>query len=411
MRAPRYSGLLALASLLACSSTEHGGSTAGGRDATADGGAGGATSGGSGGGGGSSGASATGAGATTSTGSGGSSSTGGVSGSSSNGGSRASDAGGEGGPQSDARARCTLTPSGPVTARADGQVIELLAIESKSGPAIEVNGFKGVTIRNVSIRHGGGPGIDFSNADDLVIDNVSVEHTGAPASGPNASSDLNDINGYQSARVHITGARLKRGSSGIYLVLSPASHLRSIEGHDFRGPFPRGQLVQWDKSNDGVLEDFSVVNTSDSWTEDNVNVYQSTGLQIRRGLVDGNNSPSGVGVIFDGGTSTGVVEDVDAVHMGNGCFSNYAGADGNVFRRTRCRDNICTDQGRGTPLSNALMWSGNPALSALRIEQSGYFGACNAGNIVWPSSSFAVAEVAKTDFTPRPPLALSFCWE
>jgi hypothetical protein len=304
-----------------------------------------------------------------------------------------------------------LTPSGPVIARADGQVIEYLAIESKSGPAIEVSGFKGVTIRNVSIRHGGGPGIDFSNADDLVIDNVSVEHTGAPPAGPNASDGLNDINGYQSARVHITHARLTRGSSGIYLVESPASRLGFIEGHDFRGPFPRGQLVQWDTSNDGVLEDFSVVNTKNSWTEDNVNVYKSTGLQIRRGLVDGNNSPSGVGVIFDGDTSTGVVEDVDAVHMGNGCFSNYAGADGNVFRRTRCRDNICTDQGRGTPSSNALMWSGNPGLSGLRIEQSTYFAACNPGNIVWPASSFVIAEVTKADFTPQSPLALSFCWE
>lgn len=338
-------------------------------------------------------------------------------GASSSGGTRSSGGqstldGGQGGaPDSDAQVRCTLTPSGPVTARRDGEVFELLAIESTSGPGISVNGFKGVTIRNVSVRHRGGPGIDFSNADDLVIENVSVEHTGAPASGANASEDLNDINGTGSARVHITNARVTRGSSGIYLVESPASHLSFIEGHDFRGPFPRGQLVQWDKSNDGILEDFSVVNTSDSWTEDNVNVYKSTGLQIRRGLVDGNNSPSGVGVIFDGDTSTGLVEDVDAVHMGNGCFSNYAGADGNVFRRTRCRDNICTDQGRGTPSSNALMWSGNPSLSALRIEQSAYFAACNPGNIVWPASSFAVAEVTKTDFTPRAPLALSFCWE
>jgi hypothetical protein len=169
--------------------------------------------------------------------------------------------------------------------------------------------------------------------------------------------------------------------------------------------------VQWDKSNDGVLEDFSVVNPPGSWPEDNVNVYQSTGLQIRRGLVDGNNSPSGVGVIFDGGNSTGVVEDVDAVRMGNGCFSDYAGAAAVVFRRTRCRENICTDQGRGTPLSNALMWSGNPDITGIRLEASTYFAACNPGNIFWPEESFAVAEVTEADFSLRPPLDLAFCWE
>ena len=98
--------------------------------------------------------------------------------------------------------------------------------------------------------------------------------------------------------------------------------------------------------------------------------------------------------------------------MGNGCFSDYAGADGNVFRRTRCRDNICTSQqGRGVPLSNALMWSGKPGYSAIRIEQSTYFAACNPGNIVWPTDSFAVVDVKEADFTPRSPLRLAFCWQ
>ncbi len=141
--------------------------------------------------------------------------------------------------------------------------------------------------------------------------------------------------------------RLTRGSSGIYLVECPDSQLSFLEGHDFRGPFPRGQLVQWDKSNNGLLADFPVINPPGSWPEDNVNIYQSSNVTVRRGFIDGNNSPSGVGVIFDGGPSTGLVEDVDAVRMGNGCFSDYDGGEGVVFRRTRCRDNICGSQGRG----------------------------------------------------------------
>jgi hypothetical protein len=39
--------------------------------------------------------------------------------------------------------------------------------------------------------------------------------------------------------------------------LCPHSRLSMIEGHDQRGPFPRGQLVQWNTSSDGLLEDFS----------------------------------------------------------------------------------------------------------------------------------------------------------
>jgi hypothetical protein len=225
---------------------------------------------------------------------------------------------------------------------------------------------------------------------------------------------LNNIIIQSSSGVTVDGARLTRGSSGIHLFGSPKSVLRHIEGHDFRGPLPRGQLVQWDSSDDGLLELFSVVNPSDTaWTEDDVNIYKSLRATVRLGLVDGNNSPTGFGVIFDGDTSTGLVEDVDAVHMSSGgCFSNFAGADGNIFRRTRCRDNICTSQqGRGLGDSNALMWCGKPGAKAIRLESSTYFNACNPGNIIWPIDSFAVHELTEASFIPRAPLALQMCWE
>lgn len=308
-------------------------------------------------------------------------------------------------------AACVLAQSGPIVVSQDGQVIENVHVVSTSGTAIEVQGHKNVVIRNARIEHAGGPGIDVSGSDDVTIQDVSIEHTGAPASGANPSAELLNIACNGSARLTVTRARLTRGSSGVYLVQCPNSTLSFLEGHDFRGPFPRGQLVQWNNSDGGLLEDFSVHNPATCWTEDNVNVYQSTGIQIRRGLIDGNNSPSGVGVIFDGGNGLGVVEDVDAVHMGNGCFSDYAGADGAVFTRTRCRDNICGDQGRGLPGSNALMWCGHPGYTQIKLQMSAYFAACNPGNIVWPTQTFAVADVAQQDFTLRAPIALKLCWE
>jgi hypothetical protein len=298
-----------------------------------------------------------------------------------------------------------------VTASADGQVIESLRITSTNGPAISVNGYTGVVIRNVEILHDGGPGIQISNAADIVINNVSVEHSAAPATGANAA-ERNNIQCLQSARLQVDSVRLTRGSTGIYLDRCDDAVLRFVEGHDFRGPIPRGQLVQFNNSHNGLLEDFSVINPVGSWSEDNVNVYQSTNVTIRRGHIDGNNSPSGVGVIFDGGeAATGLVEDVDAIRMGNGCFSNFAGGTGVVFRRTRCRENICIDQGRGLPSSNALMWAGNSSGRLARLEDSQYFAACNPSNLVWPASSFEVVELQQFDFVMRPPIQLEFCWE
>ena len=169
--------------------------------------------------------------------------------------------------------------------------------------------------------------------------------------------------------------------------------------------------MQWDTSDNGVLEDFSVINPPTSWPEDDVNAYRSKNVTVRRGLVDGDNSPSGVGVIFDNTGSFGLVEDVDAVHMGNGCFSDYDAGVGAIFRRTRCRDNICTDQGRGLPSSNALMWSGHGDGSmCCRIEQSVYFNSCN-GNVYWPASAFGAVDLKKEEFSLRAAVQQTFCWE
>ena len=59
------------------------------------------------------------------------------------------------------------------------------------------------------------------------------------------------------------------------------------------------RCVQFDKCNNSILEDFSCENSNASWTEDNVNVYESDNVTVRRGVVDGNNSPSGDGIMFE----------------------------------------------------------------------------------------------------------------
>lgn len=305
---------------------------------------------------------------------------------------------------------CSLSESGPFASTSDGQIIENLRVESTSGDALSIT-HDGVVVRNVWVRHAGGLGIAIKGAANVKLEDVHVQYVGAPASGANASSSHNNIECNGSPGLRVQRAKLEQGSSGIYLVNCDDSHLQFIEGHDFRGPFPRGQLVQWNSSDRGLLEDFSCVNPPGAWPEDNVNVYKSNEATIRRGLIDGNNSPSGVGVIFDGGTSTGLVEDVDTVRMGNGCFSAYAGGNDVTFRRTRCRSNICESQdGRGAPKSNALMWAGSPDLSEVRIEDSSYWDACN-GNLVWPATSFEVVELEEVDYIERDPVALEFCWE
>jgi hypothetical protein len=305
------------------------------------------------------------------------------------------------------RSICQLVQSPPIIVTRDGQLISNLIIHSNGEPAISVDGHRAVRIENVRIEHRGSSGIRFTSADDLRIENVSVELVGDEVTLP----EWVNIVGVSSNNVVMTNIRVSRGAAGIYLVDSPGSRMTSVEVHDFRGPFPRGQLLQWNRSDRGSLEDFSVVNDETARPQDNINVYDSAGALIRRGLLVGNNSEAGVGVMIEGAASSATVEDVDAIKMGNGCFS-AVGARA-VFRRTRCRDNRCDDQGRGRPVSGGLMWAGSDHQggACCQIEASSYFHPCNPTNVYWPQNAFKHLDLVSADFSPRLPIRASFCWD
>jgi hypothetical protein len=308
-----------------------------------------------------------------------------------------------------------LAPSGPVTASFDGQVIESLRITG--APCVTVNGRAHVIVRNIECHHSGGVGIAvMGGAHGTRVENVNVIYDGAPPSGPNPNWTHYNILCQDSNDVTITYARLKRGSSGMWSGNCQRVHARFLEGYDFRGPFPRGQLFQVDHSHDAILEDFYALNPINSaWTEDNVNVWRSSRAIIRRGLLDGNNSPSGLGVIIehdDDLSITALVEDVDTIRMGNGSFS-AAHARDVTFRRVRARENICGDLGgRGASLSNSLTFASyqNQLSYAIRYYAAEWWASCN-GNIAWDLNTMQVHEFAQANYAQRSPLHIFFAWE
>jgi hypothetical protein len=319
-------------------------------------------------------------------------------------------------------AQSVLESSGPQRITQDDAVVENLHITASGEHGILVQDAQGVTIRNCKIDFTGNcRGIFFRNAPDLVIENCEITYTDAPAAGPLPSTDRNAIEGEHSDNPTISRVRMRDASTGIYLRHCDNPTTQYLEGYNFRGPFPRGQLIQWHICRNGTLEDFSVVNDRDiSWTEDNINSYRGGGQVIRRGLIVGNNSPSGVGVLFEDqheGDATGImggtVEDVDMIGMGNGVGSGADGANNIDFVRIRAKDNVCGDlgQGRGGPSSNALIFSGFGGGYDLEVIDATLWNLCNPGNIFWPGDAFTTRDYVMEDFTPRDPVELVFPWE
>ncbi|MBT9188730.1 right-handed parallel beta-helix repeat-containing protein [Zobellia russellii] len=319
--------------------------------------------------------------------------------------------------------KSNLQESGPIVVNEDHQQIENLFIKTSSQHGIEVNNYKGVVISNCIIEYTGAyMGIKFSNADNLTIKNCYVKYTNAPSAGPLEDFTRNCIEGFNSPNLVITNVKVEDGSTGIRLNQCDASELTYIEGHNMRGPYPRGQFVQYDKCIGGLLENFSVINDRNvAWTEDNISIYKSAGQEIKKGLIIGNNSPTGVGVLFEDqntegarGGYGGVVEDVDFLEMGNGVVSSVEGSKNVTFTRIRAKEIICGElgQGRGNPTSNSLIFAAFGTAENTgnnKIIDCLVYDSCNPTNIVWPEHNFEVIDYRDDiDFEPRSPIVLNF---
>ncbi|GJD77694.1 right-handed parallel beta-helix repeat-containing protein [Methylobacterium gregans] len=275
----------------------------------------------------------------------------------------------------------TLTRHDGTIQAQSGDVIENLDIYA-DGVGIELEDDADVTIRNVRIHYNGtdqgGYGIDAVGAQNLTIDGVELINAGAPASGPNSDPEQYGIGLFESPGASVSHVTVRDASTGLYLQDSPNATLQGIEGYNMRGPFPRGQLVQLNRSDNSSLTDFYSYNDLEtSWTEDNVNIGSSN-VTVANGLIDGNNSPSGVGVIIEGGTGVHV-SNVDTVRMGNGAFSDYGS--GNTFDDVRAFDNFADSHaGRGTPMSGSLIFS---LADDSTITNAAYQNPAAPGNVVY----------------------------
>ncbi|CAO4147864.1 right-handed parallel beta-helix repeat-containing protein [Methylorubrum extorquens] len=295
----------------------------------------------------------------------------------------------------------------PIRTTYDGQVIENLDLWVSDGDAIRVD-HDNVVIRNVTIHHADGNGIVVEDVSGVTVQNSLIVNSDPPTgNGGETDAETTGIRVVNASGFTASHVTLQDSGTGIYLGQSPNAKLSYIEGHNFHGPFPGGQLVQFYQSPNGSLSDFAVTNdASHSHVEDNVSIIDSQNVSIANGVIDGNNSPSGAGVMFEGNSQGGHVQNVDVIHMSNGGFSSYS--DDVSFVDTRSFDNDAGDQGRGASLSNGLIW--NATGHNVTIDDSTYTDPAVANNIVWGTSSAGADVSAAPSATPMTPIHNVFDW-
>ena len=191
-----------------------------------------------------------------------------------------------------------------------------------------------VTIRNVIIYHPASSiGIRGWAPQNLELYNVEVVAYGnewgaqpCPTRSPFFGRICNNILIYNAEGVRMTNVRVENGSNGIGLTNCPGAQLSNVSAFNMRGPFPSGSCFSISRSNNAILKHFHCYNDPNiSWTEDSVIAQRSSNVIIRDGVVDGNNSPTGMGVMFEGSLANiegGLLERVEVINC-QGCFSGH----------------------------------------------------------------------------------------
>ena len=302
-----------------------------------------------------------------------------------------------------------LKASGPIVITHDGQVVEGLDITSKNGAAISVNGFKNVVIKNCKITANNGPGITATMADGIKIQNVDIINGSASVGlKPNTSANQDNIHIANTKGVTITNARLTGGSSGVCVDVGSNVNISNIEGYNFKGPMPRGQLVQLGQVTSGTINGFYCKNDpNNSWPEDNISLYASQNITVQNGLLDGNNSHTGVGVMAEG-SSNCLIQNVDAIHQGTASFA-ASNSQNITFKDVRTKDNIATS-GRGANASGSLMFGSEDNSTGTIFQNAIYSNPINPGNIFWDQNGTATADIKQQNFVTKTPLKLVFGW-
>lgn len=334
----------------------------------------------------------------------------------------------------------TLMQSGPVTVTSDNQIIENLHITAGSGDhcAIVAQNFNNVTLRNLKIDHAN-IGICSQDANGLQITDVMFDSTSTPSAGPHCQhgvsgckftkSDWADPDTRLAVRLLRTpSAKLDRiqvdgASGGMFLYQSDGIEVNDVVCTDIRGPYPRGQCVQFVQSSNSSLKNFYTKIWKDqSRSEDNVNMYQSDNVSVSEGFIDGNYSINGVGVIADTGSDNAHVKNIDLINTTVVAVSVWSNDENNVgenflAENIRVKDTHCESRDNLVPSSQGLVFGAHPNSDNPRFVNSTYFNHCRETHS-WcaPGSSCRTGsggsfDVREEDFTPRARLQLIFPWQ
>lgn len=296
----------------------------------------------------------------------------------------------------------------------DGQVIEDTNIYAYNNPLILNHR---VIFRNSQVLYSGGPAVVMNDtAASSSLFGLSLVHQAIPSTIISLPEDdvailINGAPGISLERIRIRG-----GAAGIVALGVVGLSLRTIQGRNFYGDTERGSFIRIEQGANVRLEDFYCLNAlNGSKPEDVVVIQECDGAFVSNGFLDGNNSPTGHGVLVMD-SSYVQVERVDVAHMGNGSIG-VSGGFNNQFRKVNVRDTHTTSQGgRGIPSNPGRAFfsiAGTLDVQSTQFERATYFNLADSDPavILDGEDTCDIVDIVSRDVSPRVPVAIVFPWE
>jgi parallel beta-helix repeat protein len=185
----------------------------------------------------------------------------------------------------------------------------------KSSAPISLNGVNNQVISQLEINGGGANCIDLSNCKNIVIKNCVLH-----------SSVQNGVHLYKCQNIVITNCYIHDVASGVYVQGSTAIDVNHNQVKNVQGPYPRGQMVQFNNvTGAGNEVSYNVCENiaQKSNAEDAINMYQTNGTAASPIKIIGNQirgggpSKTGGGIVLgDNGGSYMIAADNILVNPG-----------------------------------------------------------------------------------------------
>ncbi len=245
-------------------------------------------------------------------------------------------------------------PPDPPDPPTDGPGASYCGPYTTSAP-ISLNGASNMTISDLDISNPNGHAIQLSNCNNLIIERCFLHN-----------STGNGIDLYNCTNITIINNRFDSISTGVYALESQQIKVTYNDSKNVLGPFPRGQMVQFNKVHGGGNQiNFNVSENilGESYPEDAINVYESIGLandpiQIYGNWIRGGGpSMSGGGIMTgDNGSSYIIAKDNILVDPGQYGIAIAGGhhnqlIDNKVFGKEQSFTNVGL---------YVWLWNGNP---------------------------------------------------